>query len=90
MQHQQTYRAGGGAGRQRPLTGPQRPANLLDLPLEMLDEIFSYVGYHKVSQIRVVSGNCFVDFRLDLVDFDRIWPKMFYKNIRFPPYSPST
>lgn len=31
--------------------------NLLELPVEILGHIFSYVGYKKVSQMRVVSGN---------------------------------
>lgn len=34
----------------------ERPAKqLLDLPVEILDHIFSYVGYRKVSQMRLVS-----------------------------------
>lgn len=33
-----------------------RPKNLLDLPIEMLEKIFSYVGYKKVSQLRLVSS----------------------------------
>lgn len=31
------------------------PITLLDLPLEILDNIFSYVGFKKVSQTRLVS-----------------------------------
>ncbi|KAK3907964.1 F-box only protein 28 [Frankliniella fusca] len=30
------------------------PLNLLDMPPEILEKIFSYLGYHKVSQLRLV------------------------------------
>lgn len=33
----------------------QQQVFLLDLPVELLDKIFAYVGYKKVAQIRVVS-----------------------------------
>lgn len=41
-------------------SSPQQPPpyeslNLLDLPVEILGHIFSYVGYKKVAQMRVVS-----------------------------------
>lgn len=32
------------------------PLNLLDLPPEVLEKIFSYVGYHTVAQSRLVSS----------------------------------
>lgn len=32
-----------------------RPPNLLDMPVEILYEIFSYVGYKKVAHLRTVS-----------------------------------
>lgn len=47
--------AGGVVAVRSRATDRVRPTNLLDLPMEMLEEIFSYVGYKKVSQIRVVS-----------------------------------
>lgn len=34
---------------------PDESLNLLDLPVEILGHIFSYVGYKKVAQMRVVS-----------------------------------
>lgn len=34
---------------------PDESLNLLDLPIEILGQIFSYAGYKKVSQMRVVS-----------------------------------
>lgn len=36
-------------------TPPDDSLNLLDLPVEILGHIFSYVGYKKVSQMRVIS-----------------------------------
>lgn len=38
-----------------PRTPAQQRVFLLDLPVELLDKIFSYVGYKKVAQVRVVS-----------------------------------
>lgn len=34
---------------------PAQRVFLLDLPVELLDKIFAYVGYKKVAQIRIVS-----------------------------------
>lgn len=36
-------------------TAPDESLNLLDLPVEILGHIFSFVGYKKVSQMRVIS-----------------------------------
>lgn len=36
-------------------SAPQQLVFLLDLPVELLDKILSYVGYTKVAQIRLVS-----------------------------------
>ncbi|XP_055372304.1 intermembrane lipid transfer protein vps13B [Condylostylus longicornis] len=38
-----------------PSTTSASPIFLLDLPIEILDKIFSYVGYKKLGQLRVVS-----------------------------------
>lgn len=40
------------------------PLNLLDMPPEVLEKIFSYVGFHTVAQLRLVCTiqNCFVKF----------------------------
>lgn len=35
--------------------GTSQQVFLLDLPVELIDKIFSYVGYKKVSQLRCVS-----------------------------------
>lgn len=47
-------RHGPAAGSAGQSSVPQR-VYLLDLPVELLDKIFAYVGYKKVAQIRVVS-----------------------------------
>lgn len=43
---------GGGVVHQQPI---HQQVFLLDLPVELLDKIFAFVGYKKVAQIRVVS-----------------------------------
>lgn len=42
---------------------------LLDLPIEILDKIFSYVGYKKTAQLRVVS---FFFFKYHIPNFFRV------------------
>lgn len=51
------------------------PSNILELPMEMLEEIFSYVGYKKVSQMRLVR------FEMLLFYFTKIaiFTKAFFK-----------
>lgn len=40
---------------QPPPQPPPPELNLLDMPVEILGHIFSYVGYKKVAQMRVIS-----------------------------------
>lgn len=44
-----------GAEPSRTKNSSPRPPNLLDMPVEILYEIFSYVGYKKVAHLRTVS-----------------------------------
>lgn len=48
-------RPGPGSSASDQASAVQQQVFLLDLPVELLDKIFAYVGYKKVAQIRVVS-----------------------------------